>query len=161
VAIPGNMLSATTESVDPNTSGWTAKLNCTISKGTGGRNGDGTLRLSSSAAGEMQARTVASYPVVPGTEYEAFADASGATVPDRIGIQWLTSASAEISITWSVTTATASSTWHRIAVADLAPGHRLGGDPRRCGRHQPLRERLLRLADPHDRQPAGVQHRVA
>jgi hypothetical protein len=119
--IPGNMLSATTESVDPNTSGWTAKLNCTISKGTGGRNGDGTLRLSSSAAGEMQARTVASYPVSPGTEYEAFADASGATVPDRIGIQWLTSANVEISITWSVTTATASSTWHRIAVADLAP----------------------------------------
>lgn len=119
--IPGNLLSATTESVDPNTSGWTAKLNCSISKGTGGRNGDGTLRVSSSAAGEAQARTVSSYPVAPGTEYEAFADASGVTVPDRIGIQWLTSASVEISISWSLTTLTASSTWHRIAVADLAP----------------------------------------
>ncbi|MFE0039446.1 hypothetical protein [Streptomyces sp. NPDC059015] len=121
MAIAGNFLSATTESVDPNTSGWVAKLNCTISKGTGGRNGDGTLRLSSSAAGEMQARTVASYPVVVGTEYEAFADASGATVPDRIGIQWLNASLGEISISWSVTTLTASSTWHRIAVADLAP----------------------------------------
>ncbi|MFG3476482.1 hypothetical protein ACGF3K_14620 [Streptomyces sp. NPDC047980] len=111
-----------TETVDPNTSGWVAKLNCTISKGTGGRSGDGTLRLSSSsAAGEMQARTVNSYPVAVGTEYEAFADASGATVPDRIGIQWLDSASAEISITWSVTTGVASATWHRIAVADTAP----------------------------------------
>jgi len=119
--IPGNMLSATTESVDPNTSGWSAKLNCTISKGAGGRNGDSTLRLSSSAAGEMQARTVSSYPVSAGTEYQAVADASGATVPDRIGIQWLTSANVEISTTWSLTTLTASATWHRIAVADAAP----------------------------------------
>ncbi|MFH9765208.1 hypothetical protein ACH4N4_30255 [Streptomyces microflavus] len=119
--IAGNMLSATTESVDPNTSGWAAKLNCTISKGTGGRNGDGTLRLSSLAAGEMQARTVASYPVEAGVEYEAFSDASGVTVPDRIGIQWLTAVNAEISISWSLTTLTASASWHRIAVADLAP----------------------------------------
>ncbi|MFH8804047.1 hypothetical protein ACH4F6_31415 [Streptomyces sp. NPDC017936] len=119
--IPGNMLSATTESADPTISGWTAKLNCTVSRSTGGRNGDGTVRLLSLAAGEAQARTVASYPVTAGIEYEAFADASGATVPERIGIQWLTSSNTEISITWSLTTLTASSTWHRIAVADLAP----------------------------------------
>ena len=61
--IPGNLLSPTTESVDPNTSGWTAKLNCTLSKGTGGRNGDGCLTVKSVAAGEVQARTVSSYPV--------------------------------------------------------------------------------------------------
>lgn len=121
MAIPGNFLSATTETADPNTSGWVAKLNCAISKGTGGRSGDGTLKLTSSAAGEMQARTVASYPVTVGVEYEAFADASGATVPDRIGIRWMTAANTEISISWSVTTAAASSLWHRIAVADLAP----------------------------------------
>ena len=121
MAIPGNFLSSVTESVDPNTSGWVAKLNCAISKGTGGRNGDGTLRLTSSAAGETQARTVSSYPVVVGTEYEAFADASGATVPERIGIRWLTSGGTEISISWGLTTSTATTTWHRIAVADVAP----------------------------------------
>lgn len=69
----------------------------------------------------MQARTVASYPVEAGVEYEAFSDASGVTVPDRIGIQWLTAVNAEISISWSLTTLTASASWHRIAVADLAP----------------------------------------
>ncbi|MFC8273741.1 hypothetical protein ACFUJR_14710 [Streptomyces sp. NPDC057271] len=122
MAIPGNFLSAVTESVDPNTSGWVAKLNCSISKGTGGRNGDGTLRLSSTAAGEMQARTVASYPVTPWTEYQTLADASGATVPERIGLRWLDSTGTEISISWSLTTATASATWHRISVADFAPG---------------------------------------
>ncbi|MEU8525248.1 hypothetical protein AB0C77_06545 [Streptomyces sp. NPDC048629] len=121
MAIPGNFLSSVTESVDPNTSGWVAKLNCSITKGTGGRNGDGTLKLTSAAAGEMQARTVSSYPVDVGTEYEALADASGATVPERIGIRWLTSGGTEISISWGLTTSTPTTTWHRIAVADFAP----------------------------------------
>lgn len=121
MAIPGNMLSSVTEMVDPNTSGWTSKLNCAISLGTGGRNGDGCLQLKSTASGEMQARTVSSYPVVPGSVYQVFADASGVTVPERIGIRWLTAANVEVSISWSLTTAAASATWHRIGVADAAP----------------------------------------
>jgi hypothetical protein len=120
MAIPGNLLASTTEAVDPNTSGWIAKLNCTISLGSGGRNGDGCLVLKSTAAGEMQARTVSSYAVVPGTVYETFADASG-TVAERIGIRWLTSAGAEISVTWALTTAAASASWHRVSVAGAAP----------------------------------------
>ncbi|MFF5285181.1 hypothetical protein [Streptomyces sp. NPDC013171] len=119
--IPGNLLSATTESIDPNTSGWTAKLNATLALGTGGRNGAGSLAVKSVAAGEAQARTVAAMPVTAGVEYSAFADASGATVPERIGIRWLDAASTELSITWSLTTASASASWHRIAVAGIAP----------------------------------------
>lgn len=120
MAIPGNLLSATTSEIDPNTSGWTSKLNCTISKGTGGRVGDGCLVVKSVAAGEMQARTVSSYPVTAGTVYQTFADASG-TVVERIGIRWLTATSTEISVTWSLNTATASSSWHRVGVAGMAP----------------------------------------
>ncbi len=120
MAIPGNLLSSTTETIDPNTSGWTAKLNCTISLGSGGRSGDGVLAVKSTAAGEMQARTVSSYAVTPGTLYEAFADASG-TVAERIGIRWLDVSNAEISVTWSATTAAASASWHRVAVAGAAP----------------------------------------
>lgn len=120
MAIPGNLLSSTTEAVDPNTSGWTAKLNCTISLGSGGRNGDGCLTVRSVAAGEMQARTVSSYAVDAGVVYQAFADTSG-TVVERIGIRWLDASSAEISVTWSLTTATASASWHRVSVAGTAP----------------------------------------
>lgn len=120
MAIPGNFLSATTESVDPNTSGWTAKLNATLSKGTGGRNGDGCLAVTSKAAGDMQARTVSSYRVIPGGLYYAFADASG-TVPERIGIRWLTHSGTEISTTWSLTTSAASASWHRVSVAGRVP----------------------------------------
>lgn len=121
MAIPGNFLSAATESMDPSVSGWTPKLNCTLSKGTGGRSGDGVLTVRSVAAGEMQARTVSSYPVTAGTLYQVFADASGATVPERIGIRWLTSTGTEVSITWSLTTSAASASWHRIGVAGIAP----------------------------------------
>jgi hypothetical protein len=120
LAIPGNLLSATTESIDPNTSGWTPKLNCTITKGIGGRNGDGCLVVKSVAAGEMQARTVSSYPVVAGTVYQAFSDTAGVVV-ERIGIRWLTATGTEVSVTWSLTTATASSGWHRVSVAGAAP----------------------------------------
>ena len=118
--IPGNLLSATTESVDPNTSGWLAKLNCTLSKGTGGRNGDGCLVVKSVAAGEQQAITVSSYSVVAGTTYYAFADSAGA-VGERIGIRWKNWQQTEISVTWSTTTSGSSPSWHRVSVAGVAP----------------------------------------
>jgi hypothetical protein len=121
VAIPGNFLSPTTESVDPNTSGWAAKLNATLLKGTGGRNGgDGCLVVKSIAAGEMQARTVSSYPVTAGTVYYCFADSAGVST-ERIGIRWLTAAGTEVAVSWSLTTLTASSGWHRVSVAAHAP----------------------------------------
>ena len=122
MAIPGNLLSATTSEIDPNTSGWTAKLNCTIAKGVGGRVGDGCLSVRSVAAGEMQARTVSSYAVTAGTVYYTFADTAGATATaERIGIRWLNAAGTEISITWSLSTMTASASWHRVSVAGVAP----------------------------------------
>lgn len=121
MAIPGNFLSSTTETVDPNTSGWAAKLNCTLSLGSGGRNGDGVVQMKATAIGEMQARTYSSYAVRMGETYWAFADASSTTIPERIGIRWLNATGAEISITWSLTTAAASSSWHRISVGGAAP----------------------------------------
>ncbi|MEU9498256.1 hypothetical protein [Streptomyces sp. NPDC048196] len=121
MGIPGNFLSAATEAIDPGISGWVAKTNCAISLGSGGRNGAGVLTVASSAAGEAQARTASSYPVDVGQTYAAFADASGATVPERIGIQWLTDAGAEVSVSWGLTTSAASSSWHRISAAAAAP----------------------------------------
>ena len=118
--IPGNLLSPTTESVDPNTSGWISKLNSTISKGTGGRNGDGCLVVKSVAAGEMQAVTVSSYTVNPGVTYYAFSDTAGVS-SERIGIRWKNWQQTEISVTWSVTTTGSSAGWHRVSVAGVAP----------------------------------------
>jgi hypothetical protein len=121
MAIPGNFLSPTTETVDPDTSGWTTILNCTKTLGTGGRAGAGTLLLTSAASGEMQARTATGYPVIVGQTYETFADASSTTQAERIGIQWLNSSGTVLSTTWSLTTSAASVTWHRVSVAGPAP----------------------------------------
>jgi hypothetical protein len=118
--IPGNFLSATTESIDPNTSGWTPKLNCTITKGIGGRNGDGCLSVKSVAAGEMQARTVSSYPVTAGVTYYAFSDTAG-VVGERIGIRWLNASGGEVGVAYSATTMASSSAWHRVSTAGVAP----------------------------------------
>lgn len=121
MAIPGNLLSSTTEMVDPNTSGWTPLLNAQpLTLGIGGRNGNGCLSVRAATVGEVQVRTVSSYPVTAGATYEALSDTAG-SVPERIGIRWLSTAGTEISITWSLTTLTASSSWHRVSVAGAAP----------------------------------------
>ncbi|MGX1129886.1 hypothetical protein RKD49_002076 [Streptomyces glaucescens] len=120
MAIPGNLLSAATESMDPSITGWTKVLNCTLSRGSGGRNGDGCLVVKSVVSGETQARTVSSYLVTPGTTYYAFADASG-SVGERIGIRWLTAIGTDAGTSWSLTTTGSSASWHRVSVAAVAP----------------------------------------
>ncbi|MFJ9985269.1 hypothetical protein ACIQUD_14775 [Streptomyces globisporus] len=120
--IPGNMLSAATESMDPTFTGWRVRLNCTLLSGTGGRNGPKSLSVKSSAAGEVQAETVTMYSVTAGQAYQVFADSSSATEVERIGMEWLTNLGSPVgSILWSLPTATASSTWHRVGVAGVAP----------------------------------------
>ncbi|MFF8299596.1 hypothetical protein ACF07M_30110 [Streptomyces globisporus] len=120
--IPGNMLSAATESMDPTFTGWRVRLNCTLLSGTGGRNGPKSLSVKSSTAGEVQAETVTMYSVTAGQTYQVFADSSSATEVERIGLEWLTNLGSPVgSILWSLPTATASSTWHRVGVAGVAP----------------------------------------
>ncbi|WP_097982776.1 hypothetical protein [Streptomyces sp. f150] len=120
--IPGNMLSAATESMDPTFTGWRVRLNCTLLAGTGGRNGAKSLSVKSSAAGEVQAETVTMYSVTAGQTYQVFADSSSATEVERIGLEWLTNLGSPVgSILWSLSTATASSSWHRVGVAGIAP----------------------------------------
>lgn len=122
MAIPGNRLSATTESIDPNGSGWRARMNCSTALGTGGRNGPNVLSVKSAAAGEMQAETVSAYSVVAGETYYTFADAACGSQPERIGIEWLDNSYSPVgSITWSLTTTAASSSLHRVSVAGVAP----------------------------------------
>lgn len=121
MAIPGNLLSAATEAVDPNTSGWRPRLNATIGLGTGGRRGDGCLSVRSVAAGEAQAETVSTYPVIPGEMYQTFADAAGGGQPERIGIEWLDAVGVQVDLTWSLTTVAAASSWHRVGVAGVCP----------------------------------------
>lgn len=122
MAIPGNMLSAATESMDPTFTGWRPRLNCTLVSATGGRNGPKCVSVRSVAAGETQAETVTGYTVTAGQTYQVFADASSSTEVERIGLEWLDAAYAPVrAILWSLPTATASVSWHRVGVAGVAP----------------------------------------
>lgn len=123
MSIPGNLLSPTTETIDPNTSGWRPRANCTLSQGIGGRvGGDGCLSMHATAAGEMQIETVSTYEVTPGQEYFVFADAASGDQPERIGIEWLDYTLRPVGeITWALTTESADSSWHRISVAGVCP----------------------------------------
>ncbi|MBQ1118373.1 hypothetical protein [Streptomyces sp. C3-3] len=122
MAIPGNMLSAATESMDPTYTGWRPRLNCSLTSGTGGRNGPKTLVVKSTAAGETQAETVTGYSVTAGQTYQVFADSSSATEVERIGLEWLDATYTPVgSLLWSLPTATASASWHRVGVAGVAP----------------------------------------
>ncbi|WP_411140243.1 hypothetical protein [Streptomyces sp. x-80] len=122
MAIPGNFLSPTAESMDPSYAGWRPRSNAALSIGTGGRNGPNCMVMKPGAAGEMQAETVAGYPVVAGGTYQVFADASASTQPERIGIEWLDATYTPVGpVTWSLTTSAASAAWHRVGVAGVAP----------------------------------------
>jgi hypothetical protein len=122
MAIPGNMLSAAAESMDPTFTGWRPRLNCTLVAGTGGRNGPKVLTVKSNAAGDAQAETVTGYPVTAGQVYQVFADTSSATEAERIGLEWLDDTYTPVgSMLWSLTTSSASASWHRVGVAGVAP----------------------------------------
>lgn len=122
MAIPGNMLSAATESMDPTFTGWRPRLNCSLLAGTGGRNGPKVLAVKSNAAGDAQAETVTGYPVTAGKTYQVFADTSSATEAERIGLEWLDDTYTPVgSMLWSLTTSAASASWHRVGVAGTAP----------------------------------------
>ncbi|WP_406325780.1 hypothetical protein OG784_12740 [Streptomyces sp. NBC_01617] len=122
MAIPGNMLSATAESMDPTFTGWRPRLNCTLVAGTGGRNGPKVLTVKSNAAGDAQAETVTGYPVTAGQVYQVFADTASATEAERIGLEWLDDTYTPVgSMLWSLTTSAASASWHRVGVAGVAP----------------------------------------
>jgi len=122
VAIPGNFLSAAAESMDPTYSGWRVRLNCTLLSGTGGRNGPKCLTVRSVSAGETQAETVSGYPILAGQTYQVFADTASATEVERIGLEWLAFNGTPVApVLWSLPTAAASASWHRVGVAGVAP----------------------------------------
>ncbi|MFJ4488321.1 hypothetical protein [Streptomyces diastaticus] len=120
--IPGNLLSAASETMDPTYSGWRPRTNCTLVAGTGGRAG-GTkcLGVRSTAAAGAEAETVTAYPVTAGQTYHAFADAGGSVV-ERIGIEWLDASYSPVgAVTWSLWTMSAMAGWHRVSTAGVAP----------------------------------------
>ncbi|MFI1580007.1 hypothetical protein [Embleya sp. NPDC020630] len=69
-AMPGNVLPYLTESVEMDSSGWSATTNCTVARAGGAAEGAYCLGLTSTASGSTTATTAARWPVTAGVEYE-------------------------------------------------------------------------------------------
>ncbi|MFF1625565.1 hypothetical protein [Streptomyces sp. NPDC058272] len=121
---PGQLLPFNTETAEVDTSGWLAATNCSLSISTASFTWYQSLLVTSTAAGDVMARTALSQApaVVPGTEYVAYAyvtpSVSGLTLQAQI--YWRDANGAEIS-TSSATWTPPAGQWTRVVVVGTAP----------------------------------------
>jgi hypothetical protein len=112
---------------DGTTTGWEPGINCTItSSATVAYHGARSLRLSSSASGDMWAQTSplkAGFPVVPLTAYTvtAFARAGTTVRQCRISVWWYDASETLISATDTTPTNNSATGWVKLTRTGLAP----------------------------------------
>lgn len=124
-----NMLDRVQASIEPNVDGWNANLNANIARSTlFSKDGSGSLRLQSVAAGDMAASTpngTSGFVVVPGVRYTARgwfrAGSVGRTC--RFFIRWYTSGGALISESYSSGVTSSTTVWREDVVTATAPAN--------------------------------------
>lgn len=124
--VAGNLMPYNTQGVEVNATGWAAQTNATIARiTTDSYEGWCCLQSTSVAAGPMEVRTVAAFPVTVGVEYLALTHvrAPAAALDFKIEILWLDGASAPVgtraTFTWQPTASSPS--WTRCSTTGVAP----------------------------------------
>ncbi|MEU1200119.1 hypothetical protein ABZ446_28390 [Streptomyces sp. NPDC005813] len=126
MAIAGNLLSANAESIETDTSAWSALVNATgLAQGGGGTAGTKCLLFKSVASGDTQIGLTTRVDVVAGSEYwscaSVFPPAAGAQA--RIEVRWYTSGGTLISTSQGPLTTAPSGTWFQVGVVGTAPAN--------------------------------------
>lgn len=123
-----NLLTVNQASVETDTTGFFAKLNCTISRiTTQAAVGAASLQLSSTAAGAMQAQLAASgaktVPVLPSTSYTAMGSFKTAVSARscRLVIDWYNAAGGLISSSTGTSITDATASWTVASVTATSP----------------------------------------
>lgn len=122
-----NALDYTQSTVTPNMDGWQADTNCSISRSTlAQRDGEGSLRISSTAAGWAQAIATpggCGFPVVGGASYTIHSSyrAAGASSTAYTWVEWYTSGCVYISSTTSAGILSVSTAWTEEVYTEAAP----------------------------------------
>lgn len=122
-----NFLSVNQSSLETDTTGWAANANCSIIRSSAqAADGTASLRLSSTASGDMSATTptgTLGEPVTAGDQYTALAsfraDALARSV--RVDVRWYTSGGATISTTAGSATADTITGFTQASVTAVAP----------------------------------------
>ncbi|MGI5404128.1 hypothetical protein ACQEVG_32700 [Streptomyces sp. CA-135486] len=117
----GNLLDWETQDFEVDASKWTA-TNAVLSLQSAAATNFQALKMTSSAAGDAVAQTVATPAVTPGVEYIAYAYTNPGTagLTARMQIQWRNAGGATLS-TSSVNWTPSAAAWTRIAVITKAP----------------------------------------
>ncbi|PPS86416.1 hypothetical protein [Streptomyces sp. MH60] len=110
MSVPTNLLSANVESVETDTSGWTAGANTSLFKSTRFYAGAASLGLQASTAGTVTATTASRVAVTAGTVYQAYAyfvnlvAIAGRT--STVRVSWYSAPTGGTAISTSTSTAT-------------------------------------------------------
>ncbi|MFE0326329.1 hypothetical protein ACFW08_05870 [Streptomyces sp. NPDC058960] len=118
----GNLLGFNTETMEVDTSGWTASALCTLGVSTSAYTWYQSLILTSTGVGSTVAQTQATPAVIPGTEYAAYAYVTPGTagLTQKIQIQWRDGTGAQVGIS-SASWTPSTGQWTRCVVIDKAP----------------------------------------
>jgi len=119
---PGNLLRYADQSVEETAAGWTASVNCSIARSSAqDMEGWYSVAITSTAAGDVQVRSVATPAVTAGAEYFGYAY-TRTPIALSVAVElWWYDAGATLLSTTSATTVTAVTTWQRIGVSGRAP----------------------------------------
>jgi hypothetical protein len=119
MSVPTNLLSANVESVETDTSGWTAGANTTLFQSSRFYQGAKSLGMTATAAGSVTATTATRVAVTAGTVYQAYAYFAGVTAiagrTSTVRIDWYaasTGGSPISSSTGAATTLTNDTAWN-------------------------------------------------
>lgn len=124
-----NLLDQTQSTFEPNIDGWSASVNCSIARSTlAQRDGLGSMRLRSSAAGDMEAVTptgTSGFPVVGGATYTVRGSFRAASVGRTCYalVYWYTSGNTYISESYSSGITSTTTGWTEDAFNATAPSN--------------------------------------
>ncbi|WP_186783725.1 hypothetical protein [Streptomyces sp. CBG33] len=124
MAITGNRLPETVESIETDASGWTPVTNCqTPTRGSGGVLGSYCLSFRSVAAGDCRIEVMT--PVLIATPGESFACATiyppAAGIQLRLEIRWYNAGGTLVSTTTGPTVTSTGAAWHQAGALASAP----------------------------------------
>jgi len=121
-----NVLNVNQASLETNTDGWVALLNCAVARSTAqASDGSASLSLTASASGDMTATTTTAtaFTVTPNTNFSATAEFRSNTTSrsTAVGIIFRNSAGTTISTTFGTAEADSSSSFNQCTVSATSP----------------------------------------
>jgi hypothetical protein len=119
-----NILTINQASLETDTTGWEASLNCAIARSTAEASiGSASLRLTATASGNMTANTNVYIPVLPNTAFSASAEFKAAATARScsVGIEWYTATNTSLGTVYGTASNDSTSAFSQKTITATAP----------------------------------------